>query len=137
MYYCGVRLQDETYELTIINEGESIILQTRFHHQSGDMERILGNRPRSRVLIEKTVSHSPVIEALSRFLADTPHETLILTRTDMESIFTKHNEVVPHLKDTHQMARLALHHWKTSETPEDISGGFFHELATGLDENEE
>jgi hypothetical protein len=35
------------------------------------------------------------------------------------------------------MARLALYHWKSDHAPDDLSGGFLHELATGLDENEE
>ncbi|MDA8060014.1 MAG: hypothetical protein ACYCXP_09100 [Leptospirillum sp.] len=137
MYYCAVRFEDETYEVTIINEGESIILHTKSHPSSGDIERILGNRPKSRILVEKILPDSKAIDHLSTFLSDTHHETLFLTRSELKEIFQRHQEVVPHINDTHQMARLALYHWKSEQAPEETSGGFLHELATGLDENEE
>ncbi|EQD78782.1 hypothetical protein B1B_00534, partial [mine drainage metagenome] len=75
MYYCAVRFEDESYEVTIINEGESIILHTKSHPSSGDIERILGNRPKSRIMVEKTLPESKAIEHLSSFLSDTHHET--------------------------------------------------------------
>lgn len=137
MYYCAVRFQDESYEVTIINEGESIILHTKSHPASGDIERILGNRPKSRILLEKDHPNSHAIDLLAKFLSDTQHETLLLSKNELQEIFSRHHEVIPHINDTHQMARLALYHWKSDHAPDDLSGGFLHELATGLDENEE
>jgi len=137
MYYCAVRFEDETYEVTIINEGESIILHTKSHPASGDIERILGNRPKSRILVEKNLPDSKAIDHLSKFLSDTHHETLFLTKTELQEVFSRHRETIPHINDTHQLARLALYHWKSDHAPEEHSSGFLHELATGLDENEE
>ncbi|EQD65620.1 hypothetical protein B1A_08502, partial [mine drainage metagenome] len=126
MYYCAVRFEDESYEVTIINEGESIILHTKSHPSSGDIERILGNRPKSRIMVEKTLPESKAIEHLSSFLSDTHHETLFLTRKELQEIFSRHQEIIPHINDTHQIARLALLHWKSSHAPEEtVRGSFF------------
>jgi hypothetical protein len=86
MYYCAVRFQDESYEVTIINEGESIILHTKSHPASGDIERILGNRPKSRILVEKDHSNGQAIDLLAKFLSDTQHETLLLTKNELQEI---------------------------------------------------
>ncbi|MHB1286022.1 MAG: hypothetical protein ACYCYP_05570 [Leptospirales bacterium] len=60
-----------------------------------------------------------------------------MPQKELEIIRERFTDNIPHLDDTHQIAKLALFHWKTIVPPETLSGDFLHELAVGLDENEE
>lgn len=133
MYYCGLRFNEQHIDLTIINEGESIILQTRIGKSREEILRIFENRPRTRVLAE---SH-PETRLAEDILNGSVHEWKSLTFGEMNTIREKFGENLPQVDSTHHIARLALFHWKTLDPPEDAGGDFLHELAIGLDENEE
>jgi hypothetical protein len=133
MYYSGVRVVEDKIELTIINEGESIVLHTSIPNQKEEFLRIYENRPRTRVLLQ----HSQEILPVENTMNSLHHEWKSLPLAEMETSRKQFSEHVPHLNDTHQIARLALFHWKSITPNELVEGDFLHELAVGLDENEE
>ena len=133
MYYSGVRVHGNHVELTIINEGESIILQTKIGKEKGEILRIFENRPKTRILCQIQSDQ----DFLGEVLDSTHHECKSLPLKELEIIREQFSDNIPHLDDTHQIAKLGLFHWKTIVPPETLSGDFLHELAVGLDENEE
>ncbi len=133
MYYSGMRLHGNHIELTIINEGESIILQTKIGTEKDEILRIFENRPKTRILCQ-TISDQ---DFLGNVLESTFHECKSMPQKELEIIRERFSDNIPHLEDTHQIAKLALFHWKTIVPPETLAGDFLHELAVGLDENEE
>lgn len=133
MYYCGMKFNEQHIDLTIINEGESIILQTRIGKAQEDILRIFESRPRTRVLVE---TH-PETRLVETILSASPHEWKSLSFDEMNVIREKFGENLQQVDSTHHIARLALFHWKSLDPPEEAGGDFLHELAIGLDENEE
>ncbi|AFS54601.1 hypothetical protein [Leptospirillum ferriphilum] len=133
MYYSGVRIQENHIELTIINEGESIILHTTIPNDRNEILRIFESRPKTRVLLQ----HSNNIQPVENTMDSLHHEWKSLPLSEMETSRKQFSEHIPHLNDTHQIARLALFHWKSITPNELVEGDFLHELAVGLDENEE
>ncbi|KGA94739.1 hypothetical protein ACSYAY_03720 [Leptospirillum ferriphilum] len=133
MYYSGVRIQENHIELTIINEGESIILHTTIPNERNEILRIFENRPKTRVLLQHSKNNQPIENTMDSL----HHEWKTLPLSEMETSRKQFSEHIPHLNDTHQIARLALFHWKSMTPNELVEGDFLHELAVGLDENEE
>ncbi|MHB8422182.1 MAG: hypothetical protein ACYC9S_02995 [Leptospirales bacterium] len=120
-------------ELTIINEGESIVLQTKIDNEKKEILRIFENRPKTRILCQ---THNDQ-DFLTGILGSTHHEYKSLPLKEIEIIRERYSDNIPDLDNTHQLAKLALFHWKTIVPPEPLAGDFLHELAVGLDENEE
>lgn len=133
MYYCGMRVHGNHIELTIINEGESIILQTKIENEKKEILRIFENRPKTRILFQTHHDQN----FLGEILESTHHECKSLPLKEIEIIRERFSDNIPDLENTHQIAKLALFHWKTIVPPESLTGDFLHELAVGLDENEE
>lgn len=133
MYYSGVRIVEDNLELTIINEGESIVLHTSIPNKKEEILRIYENRPKTRILIQQ----HQAVHSVEKIMNSIHHEWKTLPVHEMESSRQQFAENIPHLNDTHQIAKLALFHWKSITPQETTDGDFLHELAVGLDENEE
>lgn len=133
MYYSGVRIVEDKIELTIINEGESIVLHTSIPNNREEILRIYENRPKTRILLQQHQN----IHSVEKIMSSIHHEWKTLPVDEMELSRQQFAENISHLNDSHQIAKLALFHWK-SITPHEVTDGeFLHELAVGLDENEE
>ncbi len=134
MYYSGVRINDDNnIELTIINEGESIILNTTISNEHGEILRIFESRPKTRILLQSSKN----VQSFEKTIGSLHHEWKSLPLSELETSRKQFSDNISHLNDTHQIARLALFHWKSITPNELVEGDFLHELAVGLDENEE